>query len=129
MNCDEFVGEAKANIRTLFKQDEDMRHELDKLNENQQGLKEITIILKLQQQQYADQHELLGSMHSNLIELNGTVRTLQTDMDNVKNQVVNIQESSKFDMRKFMKEFTYKVLPTALGTLLVAWILWKFHWS
>lgn len=123
---EEFIGETKSNIKTLFKSDDEIKDRIDKLEDGQKQLDKITYILESQQELNEKQTNTLSNINENLIKLNSTVNTLESSVGDLSSRVVSLEETGKFDFSKFSREFFYKVLPTALGTLLVAWLLWKF---
>jgi predicted nuclease with TOPRIM domain len=130
---EEFVGETKANIKTLFKQDEELKEKTEKLEEGQKQLDKLTYILELQQGLNKEQTHTLNNINDNLVKLNGTVKTLENSVGNLSGRVVSLEESGKIDTREIKKELIYKVLPGAiigLGVgLLVAFLANKLGWN
>jgi hypothetical protein len=125
-DINEFVGEMKSSVKTIF-------NRLDKLEKDNESLKEITTILKVQQIQYSEQHELLTSMHENLVEINSTVKEQGKQIGELGNRVGHLEDDTKIDTRKIKKEIIYKILPSSiigLGFgLLVAYLVWQFGWK
>lgn len=127
------MGSVKENIKTLFKQDEELKDKTEKLEEGQKQLDKLTYILELQQGLNKEQTHTLNNINDNLVKLNGTVKTLETSVSDLSGRVVNLEEDGKIDTRVIKKELIYKILPSSiigLGVgLLVAFLANKLGWN
>lgn len=123
---EEFIGETRANIKTLFKKTDEIESKIIKLEDGHKELMKISTILEMQQQLNKEQSKTLFYINENLIHLNETVKNLGDEVSNLNNRVEKLEDTGKFDIKEFNKELFYKVLPSVLGGLLLGYLGLKF---
>lgn len=100
---------------------------IDDLEEKTKELPKLEVMMNMVIETNKDLKETLKSIDDNLDGLNNNYDNLNTRLGVLESDISEVKNDNKIDLPKLKKDIIMKVIPSLIGGVILAWLLFTFN--
>jgi chromosome segregation ATPase len=120
------MAELLAEIASLREQMKTALKRIDTLEDSVKTLPRIATLLEVTIETNKKQSDTLDNINANLTKLNNSYDNLTGRIGTIEDDVKTSKNNSSINLNKLATETVFKIVPSILGGLVLAWFLIQF---
>ncbi len=120
------MTELVAEIASLREQVKTALKRIDALEESVKVMPRIETLLEIAIETNKKQSDTLNNINANLTKLNNNYDTLTLRIGTIEDDVKNTRNYSSININKLTTETIFKIVPSIIGGIVLAWLLLEF---
>jgi chromosome segregation ATPase len=120
------MDQSVAEIASLKEQMKYAFRRIEVLEENVKMIPKIETLLEITIETNKKQSDTLSSINSNLTRLNNNHDNLSHRIGTIEDEIKNTRNNSTININKLATETIFKIVPSILGGLVLAWLFIQF---
>lgn len=120
------MTELMAEIAVLREQNRTSSKRIDALEENIKTIPKMQTLLEISIETNKKQTDTLDNINSNLTKLNNNYDNLTHRIGAIEDDIRDNRKDSSINVNKLTTDTIYKIIPSVIGGLILAWLFIQF---
>lgn len=120
------MSEVIADIASLKEQIKSASRRIEILEENVKMIPKIETLLEITIETNKKQSDTLSNINTNLAKLNNNYDNLTDKIDTIEGDIKTNRADSTISLNALAKDTLFKIVPSIIGGLILAWLFIQF---